>query len=192
MLRRTTSALLGFTLALSISGCHRGGDELEEWDRAEVAPCSSVAAADAAVLNGAPILAEHPSGAELVDDSAGCDDVGRPDAGRLYQTEIGAEAVAAFYRAVAERQSWALHRLDASPNPTEPVDTGDVLCAAVTIGGSPAYLKLWWPDEDSGWIDPELVGEVYSLSLAREPFRQTQCSAPTSAMASTPTPLTAR
>jgi hypothetical protein len=178
MLRRTIPALLGFTLALSISGCHQDAGELEEWEKAEISPCSSTAAADAAVLNSAQILSEHPSGAELVDNSAGCDDVGQPDAGRLYQTKIGAEAVAAFYREVAERQSWALYRLDASTNPAEPIGTGDVLCAAVTVGGKPAYLKLWWPDEDSGWIDHDRVGEVYSLSLMREPFRQMQCSAP--------------
>ncbi|GIE81681.1 hypothetical protein Aph02nite_76310 [Actinoplanes philippinensis] len=177
-LRRTLSALLGFTLALSISGCQQDAEELEEWGRAEIAPCSSTSAADAAVLNGAPILSEHPPAAELFEDSAGCNDVGQPDAGRLYRTKAGAEAVAAFYREVAVRQSWTLNRLDAVPNPAESIDTGDVLCAAVMIGGKPAYLKLWWPDEDSGWIDSDRVGEIYSLSLTREPFRQAQCSAP--------------
>ncbi|GAA1618890.1 hypothetical protein [Actinoplanes couchii] len=80
--------VLPVLLALAVAGCESEGSETgEDGDEAEVAPCSSAVAADAAVLAGNAVLAEHPAAAELVDQAPTCDDLDEP-AGNVYSLDL--------------------------------------------------------------------------------------------------------
>jgi hypothetical protein len=169
--------VLPVLLALAVAGCRaEASEELEDWEKTEVRPCSSAAATDAAVLDAAAILAEHPAGADLVDQAATCDDLGAANAYRFYRSDLGAEEVAAFYRGIAQQQGWTMFQLDAELDPAVPCSL-DFLCAEVPVAGKPAYLELWWPDDDSNLFD-EPAGKVSSLDLSREPRVRDSCSNP--------------
>lgn len=130
---------------------------------------------DQKLLDSSPILAERPSGAEQVDSYRECDE-GEPAVGRFVQTALVPDQVVAFYQEKLPTRGWKIRSLRPGPYPTGSPSHGDLFCATSSIGGAPAYLELWYPDEDSGLLDGRGVGTVYALDLSRQPRVDTGCS----------------
>ena len=170
---RTVSLLIVTAGVLAACGA---GEPAPEGDTITDSPCPAASEFDP--LAASPILAERPAGAQLVDSYTECTSDGLPYSGRFYETSMGPAAVASFYRETATRQEWTTFRLDPEPDPGQPTEGGDFLCARTPGSANPAYLELWWPDSDSDLLDGREEGTVYALDLSRFPRRAESCDEP--------------
>jgi hypothetical protein len=122
-------------------------------------------------MGQAAILAQHPAGSEQVDSYQECSGKQPPNAGRAYLTTMPAARVVAFYRTALTAAGAELTYVAPSPS-ADAISGSDVLlCARMSLGGSDAYLDLWYPDQDSGLVDEPGVTYLVELSRDRDDWR---------------------
>jgi hypothetical protein len=174
-MRPLQTVLLLLVTAGGLAACGTG-EPAYDGDRITDMPCPD--ASEFAPLAAAPILAEKPAGTRLVDTYTECTSDGSPYSGRFYEASMDPAAVASFYRETVTRQGWTTFRLDPEPDPGQPTESGDFLCARTPGSTNPAYLELWWPDSDSDLLDGREEGTVYALDLSRSPRKADSCDEP--------------
>jgi hypothetical protein len=158
------------------AACGTGEPADDDGDTVIDSPCPQ--ASEFAPLAASPVLAEKPAGTRLVETYTECTSDGSPYSGRFYETGMDPLAVASFYRETATRQGWTVLRQERAPDPARPAEGDDFLCARTPGPADPAYLELWWPDNDSGLLGGREEGTVYALDLSRSPRQPHSCSEP--------------